>query len=200
MASRQAGKSTVVACIAVAEVLFGPPGSLVLVVAPSLRQSAELMRKVWEFYRAVPGAPGPVSDTVLRLELPNGNRVVGLPGEESTIRGFSGVRLLLVDEAARVEDDLYRAIRPMLATSGGRLLALSTPWGKRGWFYEAWQSYEPWTRIKVPAQECPRIPAAFLEEEKRNLGDWWFRQEYLCEFADNETSVFRAEDIEAIWE
>lgn len=199
MASRQAGKSTVVACVAVAEALFNAD-ALVLVIAPSLRQSAELMRKVWAFYRTVPGAPVPVSDTVLRLELPNGSRVVGLPGEESTIRGFSGVRLLLIDEAARVDDDLYRSVRPMLATSGGRLVALTTPWGCRGFFYEGWRSREAWERVKVTAHECPRIPAAFLEEEKRNLGDWWFRQEYLCEFSENETSVFREEDIQAVFE
>jgi hypothetical protein len=44
--------------------------------------------------------------------------------------------LVIVDEAARVPDDLYRAVRPMLAVSQGRLIALSTPFGQRGWFYD----------------------------------------------------------------
>jgi hypothetical protein len=52
---------------------------------------------------------------------------VGLPGTEATIRGFSAVSLLLVDEAARCSDELYLAIRPMLAVSDGTLWLMSTP-------------------------------------------------------------------------
>jgi hypothetical protein len=70
----------------------------------------------------------------LRLELENGSRIVSLPGKQDTVRGFSGVRLLVVDEAARVPGELYFAVRPMLAVSGGRLLALSTPFGTVRWF------------------------------------------------------------------
>jgi hypothetical protein len=57
-----------------------------------------------------------------------------LPGTEKTIRGFSGAALLIVDEAARVDDALYYAVKPMLAVSGGSLLMLSTPYGRRGEF------------------------------------------------------------------
>jgi hypothetical protein len=59
-----------------------------------------------------------------------------LPGTEKTIRGFSGAALLIVDEAARVDDALYYAVKPMLAVSGGSLLMLSTPYGRRGGFFE----------------------------------------------------------------
>ena len=101
------------------------------------------------------------------------------------MRGFSAVSLLLVDEAARVSDDLYMAIRPMLAVSEGTLWLMSTPFGKRGFFYEAWaHGGAEWERVRVPADECPRIPARFLEEEKATMGERWFRQEYLCEFVD----------------
>ena len=71
-----------------------------------------------------------------RLEFANGSRVLSLPGTERTVRGFSEVSLLVIDEAARVDDGLYYAVRPMLAVSGGRLVALSTPYGKRGWFHD----------------------------------------------------------------
>jgi hypothetical protein len=119
-----------------------------------------------------------------------------LPGNESSIRGYSGVRLLIVDEAARVPDDLYYSVRPMLAVSSGRLLALSTPYGTRGWWYEAWRASDGWERYEVPATSCPRIPAAFLEEERQNMGEWWFNQEYMCEFLDAQSSAFRREDID----
>jgi hypothetical protein len=107
------------------------------------------------------------------------------------------VALLIIDEAARVPDDLYFAVRPMLAVSGGRLLLLSTPFGQRGFFYEAWRADEAWERYEVPATMCPRISAAFLEEERRAIGAWWFDQEYLCQFRDTIDQVFSTADIEA---
>jgi hypothetical protein len=135
-------------------------------------------------------------ETQLSLKLANGSRIVSLPGKEGTVRGYSSVRLLSVDEASRVPDSLYLATRPMLAISRGRLVLLSTPFGTRGFFYEAWRSAEPWERYEVPAERCPRIPAAFLEEERRTLGEWWFGQEYGCQFLDAQTQAFRREDIE----
>lgn len=194
--SRQAGKSTTTGVLAVHTALY-EPGALVLMLSPSLRQSAELFRKASAVYRGL-GRPVPAeAESALRLELENGSRILSLPGREGTVRGFSGVRLLVIDEAARVPGDLYLAVRPMLAVSGGRLVALSTPFGARGWWYDAWRSGDDWDRYRVPATDCPRISAEFLEEERRNLGDWWFRQEYLCEFMDAEKSAFRPEDIEA---
>ncbi|MDA8021196.1 MAG: hypothetical protein MPN21_27480 [Thermoanaerobaculia bacterium] len=116
------------------------------------------------------------------------------------MRGFSGVSLLIVDEASRVSGDLYFSIRPMLAVSGGRLLALSTPFGTRGWWFEAWRSNEPWERYEVPAAQCPRISDAFLAEERQAMGEWWFAQEYECQFLDAETQPFGREDIERAFE
>ena len=57
-------------------------------------------------------------------------------------------------------------------------------------------SKEEWQRFEVPATKCPRISSEFLEEERRTLGEWWFRQEYECAFMDAETQVFGREDIE----
>ncbi|HZZ80266.1 MAG TPA: terminase family protein [Gemmataceae bacterium] len=125
-----------------------------------------------------------VGETLHHLQLANGSRILSLPGTEKTVRGYSGVALLIIDEAARVDDALYRAVRPMLAVSKGRLIALSTPFGKRGWFHDAWHSEEPWQRLRITADECPRISASFLAEERRALGERWYRQEYLCSFED----------------
>jgi hypothetical protein len=111
----------------------------------------------------------PLGERKLSLELENGSRIVTLPGTDKTIRGFSGVSLLIVDEASRVADELYFAVRPMLAVSGGALMMLTTPHGKRGVFYEEWTGGAGWDRYEVPAEECPRIPASFLEEEREAL-------------------------------
>ncbi len=195
LTTRQAGKSTAVGALAAFEAVF-KPGILTLLLSPSLRQSAELFRKVLDFYRAIPGAPRPTSDSALRVELANGSRVVSLPGTEETVRGFSAVDLLVVDEAARVPDSLYHGVRPMLAVSGGRLVALSTPWAKAGWYHTAWTSSEPWERFRVTAADCPRIPAQFLEEERRALPPAVFAREYEATFTDSEDAYFRDSDIE----
>jgi len=196
LASRQVGKSQVAAALALRVALL-EPRSPVLLLSPTLRQSGELFRKVLDLYAAL-GRPVPiVASSALRLELSNGSRVVSLPGTEGTIRGFSGVALLIIDEAARVADSLYCAVRPMLAVSQGRLVGLSTPFGKRGWFHDAWHSDEPWERVRIKATECPRITPEFLAEEKKALGERYFKQEYLTDFTECIDAVFRFEDIAA---
>ncbi len=196
LCSRQAGKSTVAAALALKSALLHP-GSLVLLLSPTLRQSGELFRdKVMRLYAAL-GRPIKGQDTALTLTLANGSRILSLPGSEESIRGFSGVQLLLVDEASRVPDELYYAVRPMLAVSKGKLAVMSTPFGKRGWFYDEWSGDGAWERFRVPAEECPRITKAFLAEERKSLGERWFNQEYGCSFEDVVGALFAYDDIQA---
>jgi predicted phage terminase large subunit-like protein len=188
---RQSGKSTITALVALHTAVY-VPGSLVLLLSPSLRQSAELFKKALGVYRTIERPVAAAAESALRLELTNGSRLISLPGREGgAIRGYSGVALLVIDEAAWVSDELYTAVRPMLAVSGGRLVALSTPNGRQGWWYEAWaQGGADWQRVEVPATQCPRISAAFLDEELRVLGPSTFSQEYECRFISRETQLF----------
>ena len=192
--SRQSGKSTMSALIALHRALT-TPDSLVLVLAPSERQSKELFSKIAGFYRTIHHAPHAQSERKLGMQLANGSRIEALPGTEKTIRGFSGAALLVVDEAARVDDLLYFAVRPMLAVSGGALMLLSTPYGKRGIFHEEFTQGHGWAKYEVPASQCPRISEEFLEEERQALPSWVFRQEYECSFEETEDTVFTAEMI-----
>lgn len=193
---RQSGKSTMAGILALHKALYAP-GSLVLILAPSERQTKELFSKMSAFYRALGHAIPSDSSRKLGMDLANGSRIEALPGTEKTIRGFSGAALLLVDEASRVDDDLYFAVRPMLAVSGGSLVMLSTPFGKRGVFFEEWTNGTGWERYEVPASECPRISKEFLEEERGSLGPWWYAQEYECRFMENDDAAFAHATIEA---
>jgi hypothetical protein len=186
----QAGKSTAVALLALAEAVW-VPFTKVLLVSRSLRQSQELFRIVTDFYGRT-GAPLRKRQTAEELLLDNHSRIVCLPCKEETIRGYSGVSLLVIDEAARVPDDLYRAVRPMLAVSAGRLVCLSTPYGKRGFFHDAWaQGGDDWHRIEIPAARIPRIRPDFLAQEHRALGESWFRQEGRCPNLLAEAGLYR---------
>lgn len=194
--SRQWGKSTVTAARAVYTAWHGPE-SLTLVLSPTARQSAELVRKAAAFLRRLHLRTRGDGANEISLLLPNGARIVGLPGSEANVRGFSSVQLLLVDEAARVPEDLYLAMLPSLAHSDGDLWLMSTPFGRRGFFFEAWTHGGPdWHRISVPATHCPRITPQFLHRARKSMGDRWFRQEYLCEFADNQETLFPQQLIE----
>lgn len=207
LCTRQAGKSEVASALALHTALL-QPDSLTLLLSPSERQSGELAAKVFRLYDACGRLVEARKRTELQLHLVNGSRVVALPASEGTIRGYSGAALLVVDEASRVPDDLYRAVRPMLAVSKGRLICLSTPFGMRGFFYEAWEGTErihdgkapPWQRVRITAEECPRISPEFLAEEKAELGERWFRQEYLCSFEANVACLFQYEDLQAACE
>ncbi len=196
LGSRQMGTSSVSAALAIRTALL-QPNAPVLLLSPSLRQSGELFRKVLALYTAL-GHPVPaVRETALQLELANGSRVVSLPGTEGTVRGFSEVALLVIDEAARVSDALYFAVRPMLAVSRGRLVALSTPFGQRGWFYQEWIGPGDWNRVRVTADDVPRITKEFLAEERRALGERFYQQEYFADFSACIDAVFDAADIAA---
>jgi hypothetical protein len=145
----------------------------------------------------LPAPPDLLEDNRLSLSVKAGGRVVSLPGSEATIRGFSGASLIVLDEAARVEDPLYYAVRPMLAISNGRLIGMSTPFGKRGWYWREWSDGVAWNRTEIPATQVPRISKEFLEEERQTMGDFYFRQEYLCEFVASSDSYFDYDSIQA---
>jgi hypothetical protein len=167
-------------------------------LSPSERQSGELAAKVFRLYDAAGQPVAARKRTELQLHLVNGGRVIALPSSEVTIRGYSGAALLVVDEASRVPDVLYGSVRPMLAVSRGRLICLSTPFGKRGFFYEEWSApARPWQRVRITAPECPRISPEFLAEERQALGERWCRQEYYCSFEEAIDSVFAYSDIMA---
>jgi hypothetical protein len=194
--TRQWGKSTVAAAKAVYQACV-EPGSLTVVVSPTARQSGEFVRKASVFAVRLGVRPKGDGDNEISLAFPSGSRIVGLPGTEATVRGFSAVSLLLVDEASRVEDELYRAVRPMLAVSDGTMWLMSTPYGRRGFFYETWEHGGPeWDRVRVTAAECPRIKPAFLAEERAAMGERWFRQEYECAFSETVEGVFDKDVLE----
>lgn len=196
LCARQVGKSTVTAFLALKEALLNPC-STTLIISPTLRQSGELLRKVTLGLNRIGRPVAVISDAATQLGLANGSRVLSLPGSEATVRGLTAT-LLIVDEAARVVDALLASVRPMLAATGGRFVALSSAFAKSGWFYDLWTGKaEHWRRVSVTAYDCPRIAREFLDEERRILGERWFAMEYLNQFGDDIAAVFSSEDIQA---
>ncbi len=193
--SRQSGKSETAAARALHLALY-EPGALILLISPSQRQSGELFLKLSNMYGDLDDVVEAEAETVLRLELRNRSRIVSLPPVPRTIRCYSAPRAIFVDEAAHTDDALLHVILPMLAVSDGELLALSTPNGRRGWFYEAWHHDDSWEKTRITWEDCPRISKESVELYRRLAGELMYRQEFCTEFLDSAESVFPTEIIE----
>lgn len=192
--TRQYSKSTLSSIKAYYKAKFFP-GSLIAIIAPSLRQATELFRKIVDYRNKLKDEPKMKENTKLTMQLSNGSRIIALPSTQATIRGLSSASLIIEDEAAQTLDELYYSIRPMLAVSQGQLILMSTPFGERGHFHKEWTEGTDWSKYQVKATECDRISPKFLERERKALGDMWFRQEYMCEFLQTMDSAFDYDSI-----
>lgn len=192
--SRQAGKTRMATVLALHHALFRP-SALVLIMAPSLRQSSEDFRTFTGDLDRLDPRPATTEESKTAIAFANGSRVVALPASDATTRGFASCTLLIEDEASRVPDDVHAAMRPALAVSRGRIFLLSTPNGQRGHFWDAWTNGEPAERIRVTAHDVPRIAPTFLASERRVLGPRMFAQEYEATFTDADGALFSADVI-----
>ena len=198
--SRQVGK-TLTCALKATHLALAEPGSLTLIVSPTQRQSDEAFKVVQTLWRALGRPVAESADNRRSLELESGSRIVSLPGDQGGIRGFSAPRLVIVDEAAQVEDDTFNSITPMLAASPrGQLLAASSPFGKRGWFYDiATRPEYGYAVTRIPAPDCPRIAPEFLAAERARMSDIAFRSEFMCEFVEGAGFLFDPDDIAALF-
>ena len=196
LCSRQAGKSSTVAMIVLRTALLRP-ATTCIVLAPIQPQANELLRKVSTAYYRIGRPVELLREGQTYIELVNRSRIIALPGKERSVHSYS-TDLLVIDEAARVPDEVFHAASPQLSVSKGRMIALSTAFVKTGYFYREWSDGGPeYHRVSVTARDCPRHTAKFLEAERRAMGEWWFNAAYLNVFGDDVAAVFREEDIQA---
>jgi hypothetical protein len=192
---RQVGKSTVVAALALHTCLY-KPGALVLVIAPSQRQSRELFIKLTGFLQCLEPPEPREEETKLSQMLSNGSRVVTLPGDGRTIRGYSSPALILMDEAAFIDDAVFDAAIPMLAAAPeGRIVLMSTPYISAGFFHALWHSAEGWWRMEFRTTDCPRVSKEWLEARRRE-DPLRFAREYECQFGSPDDSLFTVEMLD----
>ena len=198
LCGRQMGKSTVTAVKALHRALCFED-SLILIASKIEDQAVELFDKIKKIYKAL-GSPIPGDSLKFSLCLDNGSRILALPGDPNNIVGYSAPALVILDEASRVREEMFPAVSPMLAVSNGTLMMLSTPFGRRGFFFREWESGIGYERIRAKASECPRISAKFLESERRSLGERQYLQNYENEFVASDDQVFSKESIDRAFE
>ena len=192
LTARQVGKTTT-AGWAIAHFMLYYGGSLNVIACPSLRQSAEAVRRVKDALLKT-GAKLKV-DNVYAIELENGSRVLALPGNDDSIRGLTVDGWIIADEAARLDEDLISAVRPMRARRpDARFAMLSTAWSRSDPFWKAWASVDAaggWIKLKVTADmpDCP-LPPEHLAKERAEMSEQDYKREYLGIPAGTHTSPF----------
>jgi phage terminase large subunit-like protein len=195
---RQTGKSFVSAMYAAYSCLFSP-GKNIIIIAPTLRQSRLLFATIDKFIVSTREKSKILTRNTTLIELAHGGKVTALPGDKpDMVRGMTA-DLVLVDEAAFVRDDVLAVILPMLATTNGKLLLLSTPSGPEGVFYRSWNGEESWDRRRIDVGDCPRITKEFLDDAKIRLGKIMYSQEYECQFLQSAGAFFDAEAVNRIF-
>lgn len=195
--ARQVGKTQTVSFRALHTAMYVPARD-VLIVSPTQRQSDEMLLRIAALYKGMRGQPRLKRDNASEIGLANGSRVVSLPGSEGGIRGFSAVRLLILDEAARIPDEVFASVLPMVA-SDGQILALSTPWGQRGWFYDLHEGIplNGWERHKITVYESAQYTLQRIAEVKASVGSFVFSSDYECVFGDTDAQLFSTAAVRA---
>lgn len=202
VAGRQSGKTTGCSA-AILETPVTIPGSTTVVASRTLRQTARMLMRARRLYRRAEarGFVWPakiINRDVTSIRFDNDSEVLALPGTADNVRGET-VHRMVVEEAAFVPDDLFDAITPMMATTGGDIIAISSAYAEVGWFYSAWQNPESdWMKLLVRSDEISRIPTEFLARERKRMPAHVYAREYECVFQPSTSSVFRADDIAAL--
>ena len=163
-----------------------------LIVSATLRQSMLMFDKILSLAQRSKLVSRAVSyHTRTHLSFTNGSSIVALPCGRSgaTLRGFSA-DAVVIDEAAFVPNDVIsQVILPMVATTGGTAIMLSTPFDRDHIFYKAFTS-SAWSKYQFPSSLNPMISSEFLQEHLDLNGQQKFAREFLAEFVDDEGAYF----------
>lgn len=170
------------------------------------RQSKELMEKVAMHARAIGVACRELETTFqiddrefkqLEIRFPNGSKVIGLPANPDTARGFSGN--VVLDEFAFHADSrkIWTALYPTI-TRGYKIRVISTPQGKSNKFYALWTDDSgTWSKHQVDIYQAKEqgmdVDIEELRKGVESEDDWL--QEFCCEFLDEADSLLTYELI-----
>ena len=191
---RQVGASQSAAALAIHSCRYWPNTNAVI-VSPSLKQSTEITTKARVGLYALHERL--IQDSSSMLRLANGSRILSLPGTAKSVRGWTA-RLLIMDEAAYIEEETFTAARALVAT-GGRLVVQSTPADETGTFFDLVTDPPPgWASFNVPSESVPSISADFLAAERKSMSADEYAREYECAFGKAGASLFNLKQIDSL--
>jgi len=195
---RQVGKTTMCAVKALHEA-FWHSDRQILLVAPVQRQSKYLFQMIKDFVRKNEDIRKAVArETATEMFFDYGSRIYCLTGailSKDKTRGYSP-NLLIIDEAAFVPDETFYSLEPSVIRTQGIIILCSTPFGKRGFFYESFQD-EEYEKFHIRCQDCPHIPKKELKKKKLKVPKVRYLQEYEGEFTAESDVYFNPDLIDS---
>ena len=190
-AGRQVGKSVITAARALWFALANPK-TMTLIVSSTQRQSSLMFDKILGYVESSSLVKGSVKrSTRTMIRFSNGSEMHALPCGRygNSLRGYTA-HLIIVDEAAFVpEEVITEVVMPMLSTTDGTAILISTPYDKSHVFYRCFNSPR-WSKYRFRTADNPLVKKEFLEEQREEAGELRFRQEYEAEFVDDEDTYF----------
>lgn len=163
-------------------------------LAPTILMAGQVWRDLKKSLNSLPYAS--ISESEKRIDIAGGGMIaVRSAHHPDSLRG-EGLDLAVLDEAAYMQPRVWHEIvRPMLTTTRGSALFLSTPLGKN-WFYDLFRigmdsAEEEYAAFHFGTASNPLIAPAELESIRRRSTEQIWRVEYLAHFSDESGSVFR---------
>ena len=213
---RQVGK-TLTFAIKAAQYMIKHPNARIIVVSLTEDQAQLIIVMVLDYFERNYKKEIEVKKkqpTKNKILLKNGSQILARPvgNTGDAVRGFTG-DVLIVDEASKMPEHMWTAAKPTLLTTGGQLWICSTPFGKKGYFYECFLNKNKRFKVfHISSEEVihnrPITPAwtqqrkeesiAFLEEEKRDNSKLVYAQEYLGKFIDELRQLFSDKWIDMV--
>ena len=186
---RQTGKTTTIAMKAI-HFADTNPNSTVLITAPSMRQSMIMFDRIISFVYSSQRLRSRVARATHTLvQLDNGSRLIALPCSENRLRGYTA-NMVICDESSWISQKVItQVLFPMLSTTQGYAVFLSTPWDKNHFFHQAFVN-PAYSVHKVRSAECPLVTQDFLEEMRQNMTHDEYLMEYEAEFVEALNSFF----------
>lgn len=168
------------------------------------RQSRELMQKARQHCQALKIATDyydnryfkDLSIRQLEIILPGNVRIIGLPANPQTARGFTGD--VFLDEFAMhaFDREIWAAVFPSLLRGDGELDVASTPKGRSNMFYELRDNPQFSTSMLTLPDAIEQGLDVDAEQMQKAMGDdALYRQEFLCEFLDEASAFLTYEQI-----
>ncbi len=163
-----------------------------LIVSATLRQSMLMFDKILDF---VEGAPlvrkSVVKQSRTRIKFKNGSWIIALPCGRTgySLRGFTAHQIIMDEAAFMPSEVISEVVLPMISTTHGTAILLSTPFDREGMFFKAF-SNPNWSKYHFPSSVNPMITPEFLEEQRSLVGELEYQQEYLAEFVDDQKAYF----------
>jgi Terminase large subunit, T4likevirus-type, N-terminal len=198
-AARRTGKTTLVETLA-AWTCFRERGVKAVILSATLDSARRVTETLGQTLGLNPLTRGAVvDDFATRIRLTNGSEIISLPASQRQVRGYGkGVKLLVIDEAGFVPEELWRAARYVALDergNGARIVLTGTPWGGPELFFrrafDAGNDGDPehasfhWTY-----EANPLLDHAYLERERERTAPAEYAAEVLGEWSSAEGSLF----------